>query len=564
MFGFRLLRVLAPLAVVCGALFAVSCGNNNASLTTAVSYPTSAADTVSLTGTGTIPLPAVSPGTSVTLNYIGANAAGFPSPVPSNGITLTTTILSAPPANAPAPTSAKRTTLSRSNAVSVMSVTFSVSTALPGNVISGETLSLAPSQPINQPYFVELDDLTSPAGQQYINTYPGSAVTGSATSFVHANGFVAGTDLSKYTFNASDTYLLQFYYLTTGTPATPSPSPSAAVSAGPAPTPVVVATTEPMGAAQSFVLPVVAGGFVASVNVAAAGTSATSLTTSGAPQLPTGISSVGTTNSLYPFYVLGLTASGSVAVASPQFTLQLPTNFTSSSNSQIFAALCTTAACPVDAQDSAIAPDDVNGLLTFSGGAFPGFTGVSTTPQYIVVYSSRGTPAGQSATVQFAAGAAGSIAVPSITSTQPTIAGTYTSTVNLSGLGTAAAVTVAAQTGLFSGISAIVPNTQQIFYALALNASPQVTLPGLACGTSGCSSVVLTVPSTLVTALAGTQSFYVEECAATACPISSADQLALKANASNQLLVPPTFGTDITSLYPAGAAGTAYLVFYYQ
>jgi hypothetical protein len=561
MFGLlRVLRVLAPLAVVCGALFAVSCGSNNSSpSSTPTAYPTNGSDVITLSSSaGTIPLPSVSPGNYVNLNYIGSSAVPFPSPLPSAGITMTALVLSAPPTGAPLPTSAKRAPLSRSNAVGVTYVTFTLSNALPANFISGETLNLAPSLPVNQAYFVELDDLTTGA---YINTYPGTAVSNGATTFTNANGFVAGTDLSKIILNTTDTYVYQFYYLSNGSLATPTPSPSPASSASPypTPTPVVVATTEPMGSAFSVTLPVTSGGFIASVSVPAAGTSATSLTLSGATTLPNTIPEIGTTNSLYPYYVLGFTATGSVALpASPLINVQLPTNFADTTTA-ISAALCTATACPVDTQDSAVAPSSIsNGLVTFNANAFPGFNSVGTTTQYVIVYTSRATPVGQSTSVPFAAGSAGSITVPPITTT----AGVYASTVNVSGLSAATTVNVAAQTGLFTGITAIVPNTQSIVYALAITANPHVSTSGLVCGGSGCSTVVLTVPAAVITAASG-KTFYVEKCSATMCPVSSGDEVALLApNASNQLFVnPSTFGADVTSLDPTS---TLYLVFFYQ
>jgi hypothetical protein len=557
----RVLRILAPLAVVCGALFAVSCGSNNNSVTTATSYPTSAADVVTLSqSAGSIPLPAVSPGNAVTLTYVGSSVA-LPSPFPSAGITLSTTQLSAPPTNAPAPTSKTRTTLSHTNVVPVTSVTFTTNYALPFGAFSGETLNIAPNLPVNQAYFVEIDDLTS---NTYINTFPGSAVSAGAVQFTNASGFVPTQTVTTY--NTTDTYLMQFYYLASGTPATPTPSPSpnASASPGATPTPVVVSTTVPLGAATTVPLPVVAGGFVGTVALPATASGA-SLTLSGTSNLPAGITTVGTND--FPYYIFGFTATASTSFAtSPALTLQLPANFSVNDSNPIYAALCTAAACPVDNQDAAIGPvAPANNQVTFNAGAFPGFTSVGTTPQYVIVYTNRGTPASQSTSVPFAAGAAGTVTVPPITTTAGTYPGTYASTVNLSGLGAATTVSISAQTGLFPSITAIVPNTQTIFYALALNASPQVTAPGLACGSSGCSSVVLTVPAALASAVVPpAKNFYVEECSDTACPVKGDTLVLGAANTSNQLLVPPTFGTDITSLYPAGSSSTAYLVFYYQ
>jgi hypothetical protein len=565
MVGFsRVLRVLAPLAVVCGALFAVSCGSNNNSVTTATSYPTSAADVVTLsTSAGSIPLPAVSPGNSVTLTYVGSSVA-LPSPFPSAGITLSTTQLSAPPTNAPAPTSKNRTILSHTNAVNVTSVTFTTNYALPFGAFSGETLNIAPNLPVNQAYFVEIDDLTSGT---YINTFPGSAVSAGAVQFTNASGFVPTQTFTTY--NTTDTYLMQFYYLASGTPATPTPSPSpnASASPGATPTPVVVSTTVPLGAATNITLPVVAGGFNGSVALPAAPSGA-SLTISGASTLPAGITTVGTND--FPYYIFGFTATGSTTLgASPGLSLQLPANF-SESTSEIFGALCTVAQCPID---SGVAPAAIaNGVVTFATGAFPDFTSVGTTTQYVIVYTSRGTPAGQSTSQPVAAGATASIAIPSITTSQAgVIQGTYTGTLNLGGLGGATTVTVAAQTGLFPSITAIVPNTQQIFYALAINASPQVSAPASLCGATGCSAGSLTIPSGLATALTGSQQFYVEECSVTACPVlkstTGTPYNATLTLSGTTLTIPTTFATDVTTLVPANTsnpAGTIYLVFYYQ
>jgi len=564
MFGFlRVLRVLAPLAVVCGALFAVSCGSNNSTLTTATSYPTSAADTVTLSTTaGTIPLPAVSPGNSVTINYIGSSASPLPSPFPSAGITMTTTELSAPPTNAPALTSKNRSILSKSNAVNVTSVEFVLSAALPLAAFNMETLNLAPQEPVNQAYFVELDDLSSTTGTTYINTFPGTAVSSGAVQFTNTSGFlptnaVPGGGSGPVMLNTTDTYLLQFYYLSNGTPATPTPSPSPLGSASPypTPTPVVVATTVPLGAAAAVTLPVVAGGFTGTVDLPATASGA-SITLSGASTLPNGITSVGTND--YPYYIFGFTATASVPLTqSPALTLQLPTNFTDSN--PIDAALCTVSACPVAAGDvgGAFTPSS-SGLVTIPAGAIPGFTSVGTTTQYVIVYTNRGTPASQS-TQQTLAGGSGSITVPAIT----TSLGTYASTINLSGLSGSPTVTVAAQTGLFPAITAIVPNTQTIFYALALGATSSTSTgaSGLTCGATGCSTIVLTVPSALISQVAGLATpatFYVEECTATACPVSSSDVVALTPSGDTLSVVPP-FGSDVPSL----STTPVYIVFSY-
>jgi hypothetical protein len=563
----RVLRVLAPLAVVCGALFAVSCGNNNSSLTTATSYPTSASDVVTLTATaGTIPLPAVSPGNSVTINYIGSSASPLPSPFPSAGITMTTTELTAPPTNAPALTAKNRSILSKSNAVNVTSVEFVLNAALPLSAFNMETLNLAKTLPVNQAYFVELDDLSSTTGTTYINTFPGSAVNSGAVQFTNSGGFLATNAVpgspgstSPVILNTTDTYLLQFYYLSNGTPATPTPSPSPQGSASPypTPTPVVVATTVPLGAAANITLPVVVGGFTGTVGLPAAGSGA-SITLTGASTLPNGITSVGTND--YPYYIFGFTSTASVAFGqSPALTLQLPTNF--SDSNPIYAALCTATACPVASGDvgGPVTPSSTD-QVTFPAGSIPGFTGVGTTTQYVIVYTNRGTPAGQS-TQQTLAGGSGSIPVPAISASL----GTYSSTVNLSGLSGSPTVTVAAQTGLFPAITAIVPNTQTIFYALALGATSTTTTNGLQCGASGCSTIVLTIPQALVNdvaALSPVPTFYVEECTATQCPVSTSDVVALtpvSGTSTATLSVAPPFASDVTSL----STTPTYIVFSY-
>jgi hypothetical protein len=576
MFGFRMLRVLAPLAVVSGALFAVSCGSNNSSPSaTPTSYPTNAADTITLSTTaGQIALPQVSPGANVVLNYIGSSATPFPSPFPAAGVTMNTTIYAAPPTNAPAPTSYRRSRLSQANAVGVQYITFTLSAAMPTTFLGSEVLNLSSNLPVNQPYFVELDDLSNTANP-YINTFPGTAVTNGSVTFTNSNGYnplyngfaTAATAAGSQSLNTTDTYLLQFYYLTTGVPATPTPSPtpvataSATLNPVATPTPVVVATTAPLGSALTLQLPVVAGGYIASgIAIPAAGSSATSITVSGSSSLPTGITTIGNSNAFYPFYVLGFTATSNVGLASPAFNLTLPSNF-STTTYPIEGALCTVSACPVDTADENVAPGSLtNGVVSFKAGAFPGFTSVSPTQQFIIVYSSRATPAQNDASpVAIAAGGTGTVTLPAITTSS---GATYGGNVTIGGLGGAATVNVTAEAGLLPNITAIIPNTQTIFYSLSLNATPHVTATSPLCGSSGCTLVALTVPPSLLTA-AGSATFKVEECSSTACPVSASDVLALTppASPSYQLTVPGTFGADITSLDPTA---TTYLVFYYQ
>jgi hypothetical protein len=584
MFGsLRVLRVLAPLAVVCGALFAVSCGGNS-TLTTATSYPTSASDVVTLsTSPGLIPLPGVSPGNSVSINYLGSGASPLPSPFPSAGITMTTTELTAPPTNAPALSSKTRSILSKSNAVVVTTVEFVLNYALPLSAFNMETLNLAKSEPVNQPYFVELDDLSATTGTTYINTFPGSAVSSGAVQFTNAGGYlpvnnVPGGGSGPVMLNTTDTYLLQFYYLSNGSLATPTPSPSPVSTASgatpyPTPTAVAVSTSIPLGAATTVPLPVVAGGFVATVSLPAGSGSTVSIT--GSSSLPNAITSVGTND--FPYYVLGFTGSSTAALESPGFSLSLPLNF-SDSTSEIFAALCTTAACPISsaAADAAVPPSSITTgssgqtIITYNPNSFKDFTSVSPTTQYLIVYSSRGTPASQSTSVPIAAGSSASIAIPAITTNQVgVVGGTYTGTLNLGGLGGATTATVAAQTGLFPSITAIVPNTQQIFYALSINASPQVSAPASLCGSAGCSAGSLTIPSSLATALTSSQNFYVEECSTSACPVlnNTTPYSAVLTLSGTTLTIPSSFVTNVTTLVPANStnpAGTVYLVFYYQ
>jgi hypothetical protein len=579
MFGFRLLRVLAPLAVVCGALFAVSCGSSNSSPSSSpTSYPTNAAEVATLsTSAGQIVLPQVSPGAYVTLNYIGSSATPFPSPFPAAGVTLNTTIYAAPPTNAPAPTSFRRSKLSQANAVGVQYVTFTLSNAMPTNFISSEVLTLTSTMPVNQPYYIELDDLSN-TSNPYINTFPGTAVNNGTVTFTNSNGFntlyngfatasTSGTTGTQ-SLNTTDTYLMQIYYLSTGVPATPTPSPtpvataSGTISPVATPTPVVVATTVPLGSAVTLQLPVVAGGYIANnIGIPAAGSSSSSLTVSGSSSLPTGITTIGNSNSFYPFYVLGLASTGSASFKSPGFSVVLPSNF-STSTYPIQGALCTVSACPIDTtsdENVASTLTTTNGVSTvsFAPGAFPGFTGVSTTQQYIIVYSSRSTPAQNDATpLPLAAGATGTVQLPTLSN--------YGGSLNIGGLGGATTVNVSSEPGLLPNISAIIPNTQTIFYSLSINATPHVstTAGGPLCGSSGCTLASLTIPAAIVSA-AGSAAFYVEECSSTACPVSSGDVLKLTTPTASPytLTVPGTFGTDITSLDPTA---TTFLVFYYQ
>jgi hypothetical protein len=318
----------------------------------------------------------------------------------------------------------------------------------------------------------------------------------------------------------------------------------------------------PLGAAttQPYILPVTNGGYVGTVSVPAAGTSATSLTIAGSSVLPATITSVGGTNNDYPFYVVGLTATGSVAMSSPQITVQLPSNFPQ--NYPIDVALCIDGTCPVNNQIG-VATTTSNGVVTLAAGAISGFTGVSTQQQYIVFYSSRQTPSGNSTSAPITSGQTATIQVPSITSNT---GGSFSSAVTLGPLGTTTTATIGSEAnGLFPAITAIVPNNETIVYALQLNANPNAAFSnGSLCGFSGCTSVVLTLPSQTVTAASG-KTFYVEECSATACPVSTTSATDIVSlgtpSGSNQLTVPSTFGTDITNLDPNTAV---YFVFYYQ
>jgi hypothetical protein len=133
--------------------------------------------------------------------------------------------------------------------------------------------------------------------------------------------------------------------------------------------------------------------------------------------------------------------------------------------------------------------------------------------------------------------------------------------VTLGGLSATTSATVAAQTGLFSGISAIIPNTQTVFYALDITASPAVTTTGnaLACGSSPC--IALSVaPQTVTAAATAKASFYVEQCSATACPAPSTTPQALPLGGNNTLNV----SSAQVGAVPGLGSTPFYLVFYYQ
>jgi hypothetical protein len=556
MFGFkRLLRMLAPLAVVCGALFAASCGGNSTPSATATIGPSQGYSITLTTSGGAITLPAVTNNVYATLQYQGSNVA-IPSPFPSSGITLITTSAVSAPTNAPVPTSLKRTPLSRTNATGALYLTFTVGANLPGNVFSSETLNLGTTLPQNVPYYVELDDLTNTANP-YVDTFPAGAITNSTVTFANANGFIPTFDLSTYTFKSTDTYLLQFYYLGTGTAPTPTPTPNPSASPSPTPTPIGAVTTVPFGTAQSISLPVTIGGFVGTVTVPAAGTSAASLTTTAQSALPTGIAAIGTANNTYPFYSLGFSSSAAVGTGSPGIQLQLPTNLASTAN-QILAALCTVAApCPIETQQPAISTNAAGGtVLTLNPGQFQTFTGYTTTPQYVIFYSNRTTPVENTVSGTVPAGTNTTLNVPAIT---PTTGQSFTSAVTLGGLSGTTTATIAAQNGLFSGISAIIPNTQTVFYALDITASsPVTTTAGALCGISPC--ITVTLPSqTISAASSALANFYVEQCNATACPIPSTAPSELTLSGST-LNVTATQAGVVSGL----GSTPVYLVFYYQ
>jgi hypothetical protein len=282
--------------------------------------------------------------------------------------------------------------------------------------------------------------------------------------------------------------------------------------------------------------------------------------------LPSGIS-VGSNQ--YPFYVMGFSSTSSVALGeSPQINIQLPSNF--SSAYQILGALCTSAACPVQPQDGSVIPmlSQTGGInsYSFAAGSFPDFTTVTSTPQYIVAYINRSIPAGGvSSPVPIPYGGYGVINVPAVPASPPPGVTPISSVVQIGGLSATTNATVAAQTGLFPEQTAIVPNTQTVFYALKITTSGTVTTPGFQCGSTNCALASVAVSPDVIAA-AGAKSFYVEQCSGSNCPIvvngSPLAPTHLTLNANNQLNVSPlSFGSQVTGF---SLTTPVYLVFFYQ
>jgi hypothetical protein len=554
-------RVLVPLVVVCGALFAASCGGSGSSTPSTAATNGPAAYGVSLGDVNEqIPLPAVSDGISVSLNYVGPtsppSASPSPTPFPTGGVTLNTTTTPGVVPSAPALQSRGRVPLSKTNATVVLSVQFSLSTPLPATIFPSETLTFGTSTPQNVPYFVEIDDMTN---NTYVNTYPGNAFANGQVLFNNSGGYIAGSNLPGGQYS-TDQYLMQFYYLGVGASPTPSPSPSPAPTGSataqpqPSASPVVVATTVPL-TAGSVVLPVTLGGFVGTVQIP--GTVAnTTLNLSAQSALPPGIPSVGSGNVYFPFYSVVFSASAAVNAISPGITLQLPSTFTNVS--QIEAIGCVSPAdCASPAagniQNTTMGTQNGAPTAVLAPGAFSGFTGYTTSPEYVIFAANR-TNQGATTTVAIPANGSATANVPG--ATFPNGGGLVPSTVTLGTASVATTATINAQAGLLSTITAIIPNSQTIFYSLGITASPAVTIAGnsLACGAS---CIRITLPSQVLTAVAGTSGYYVEQCTATACPAPSTSPQPLTLN-GNTLTVS---SAQIGSISGLGST-PVFLVFY--
>jgi hypothetical protein len=233
----------------------------------------------------------------------------------------------------------------------------------------------------------------------------------------------------------------------------------------------------------------------------------------------------------------------------------LPTSFTSQNAIQV--ALCGSSAstCPSpEIQNTTTGSQNGATTAILAPGAFKTFTGYTTAPQYVIFLANR-TIQGATASLAIPANGSATASVPG--ANLPNGGGSVTSTVTLGTASAATTATINVQAGLLSAITAIIPNSQTIFYSEQLTASPSITFAGgtLACGSS---CITLTLPSPLLTAVSG-KSFYVEQCSATACPLPSTSPQLLTLSGSTLT----ASATQIGSV--AGLGSTpVFLVFFAQ
>ncbi|GAC1426277.1 MAG: hypothetical protein NVSMB64_32730 [Candidatus Velthaea sp.] len=227
-------------AVFAGTLLA-GCGSSTSTAAALPAGPPAGASTPLPTSAGTLTTPTVA-GRSVTF----AIAAGAPA-----GDSITMNAAASAPANAPAPSSVARKPQAIAGAVPFFWVTFTVSLATPTSVFAAESVTLG-TLPSTANYYVEFDDVTTPAGTKLGAQGPGSIANGNVT-ITNGGGGGGGTN----TLNPGSTYLAQFYYLPAGSPvpsSTPSAAPSSSPSAAPSsvPSPVPSASSSPNIATYTF------------------------------------------------------------------------------------------------------------------------------------------------------------------------------------------------------------------------------------------------------------------------------------------------------------------------
>ena len=209
----RALRLSAAVFVVSGGLIVASCGGGSVGTAPVASLTQSTLAVPA--GGGTVSLPAASNGQSASFT-VGAGA--------TSGTTITASSSTSAPGSAPAPSSIHRSAESISGAVPFFFVTFSVNQNLSAQLITSEMVSVLSSFPSTASYYVEFDDITSSPGTKLGCAGPGTVASLVATIANNGGSGVCSNTGSTPTLAPGHTYLLQFYYVTSGNSPTATPT----------------------------------------------------------------------------------------------------------------------------------------------------------------------------------------------------------------------------------------------------------------------------------------------------------------------------------------------------
>lgn len=219
----RTFRLAAAAVVVAGGLIVASCSSGSVNTTPIAQATNAPATSQSVpSGGGSLTLPAAANGQIASVTF---------GPGATAGTTLTASSSTTAPGSAPAPSSIERSTESISGAVPFFFVTFSVNQALSTTYVTGETVALLSTFPAGASFYVEFDDITSTPGTKLGCAGP-ATVAGLLATYLNGNaGGVCSNSGASPTLQPGHTYLMQFYYVASGS-ASPSPSPTATSTSG--------------------------------------------------------------------------------------------------------------------------------------------------------------------------------------------------------------------------------------------------------------------------------------------------------------------------------------------